>query len=168
MKNNTWPLQYTHCAYRHLRAVAWNMSKTTIIKGTIESIGKLHYTIIVYRNKNERSLEHKYKTYKFGPISPCLVMWPEWILRISKRLAECIFHLYIYIYIYTQWQISNLASFGKGISILRSRRPGRSRAGSKVSGLRITWVKLIIKWANKYLKTNITKNREGNWNCSAT
>mmetsp|Transcript_19896 Transcript_19896/g.59640 ORF Transcript_19896/g.59640 Transcript_19896/m.59640 type:complete len:277 (+) Transcript_19896:162-992(+) len=45
-------------------------------------------------------------------MSPCLVTLREWILRMSTRAC----------------------SLGRGISTLRSRRPGRSRAGSRVSG----------------------------------
>lgn len=46
------------------------------------------------------------------PISPFLRIGPAWILRMSMRAT----------------------SFGSGISILRSTRPGRRRAGSSVSG----------------------------------
>mmetsp|Transcript_49545 Transcript_49545/g.112472 ORF Transcript_49545/g.112472 Transcript_49545/m.112472 type:complete len:296 (+) Transcript_49545:497-1384(+) len=45
-------------------------------------------------------------------MSPFLVMGPEWIFKMSSRCA----------------------SFGKGISIFRSSRPGRKRAGSRMSG----------------------------------
>uniref|UniRef100_A0A6B0U171 Putative secreted protein n=1 Tax=Ixodes ricinus TaxID=34613 RepID=A0A6B0U171_IXORI len=41
--------------------------------------------------------------------------------------------------------MSSLAcSFGSGISILRSRRPGRSRAGSRVSGRLVAM--MIFTW----------------------
>ena len=56
-------------------------------------------------------------------MSPCFVILEAWILRMSVRAA----------------------SFGRGISILRSSLPGRMRAGSSTSGLLVAMIILTCR-----------------------
>ena len=60
-------------------------------------------------------------------MSPDLATFAAWILRISARAA----------------------SLGSGISTLRSRRPGRSSAGSRTSGLLVAIIIFTCPTASK-------------------
>ena len=79
--------------------------------GPQQSIAKVIHKAEIDTYQSRPSFSHSPASQS---MSPCLAIGLAWILRIS--ILDC--------------------SLGRGISIFRSNRPGRSRAGSKVSGLR--------------------------------
>lgn len=105
----------------------------------------------------------------YSPISPCLVIGLEWILRMSRRACSlgssmseeetkgkwfsCV----------GSHRADREAEQEKFLRILRSSLPGRSRAGSRVSGLLVAMIILTLCnvskpsiWFNSWKHTDMS------------